>query len=97
MREDRAFAQGKAAAATLIRALSVPDRAVQLAVAKLLVETGKRAGALIIQERADAYEQVRWEPGTPQASALPDLRRWYEGPDAIGAEPVDHLTHAIPA
>lgn len=96
-REERTFRDGQRAAATLIRALSVPDRTVQLAIAKVLIDAGKRVSMVIAQDGIVAYEQERWTPGNPEAQALPNLRRWYEGPDALGAESQPHdLAIALP-
>lgn len=91
------FRQGQEAAARLIRALAVPDRVVQLAIAKALIDATKRADERITRELGASFDQVRWEPGSPEASAIPNLRAWYEGPDAIDAEPADYLPLTVPA
>ncbi len=80
----------------MIRALAVPDRVVQLAIAKVLIDAGKRAGTVIAQEGAAAYELERWTGNEPEARHALNLRKWLTGPDAIGAEATDHALVTIP-
>jgi hypothetical protein len=75
--EERTFRRGQEAAARLIRALVVPDRPTQLAIARLLVETGTRASTIIEQARQSDMLQDRWAPHHPEAEAIPDLAQWY--------------------
>ena len=44
---EAVFREGKEAAATLVRALAVPDQATQLAIAQLLIETRRRVPSVI--------------------------------------------------
>lgn len=95
-REERVFRQGQEAAARLIRALAAPDRAVQIAVARTLVDAAESVEEQIIRALGQAYEQVRWEREVPEAARLPNLRAWHSGPDATDAEPADCLPVTVP-
>ncbi|MCC6421699.1 MAG: hypothetical protein IT429_26060 [Gemmataceae bacterium] len=73
--EERLFRRGQEAAA-LIWALAVPDRATQLAIARLLIAASTQATTVIeTAKRADG-ERERWPEDAPEAASGPTLHHW---------------------